>query len=146
MKKTDSSRLIMIALQQQQHIYGVSYPLLVSDKPFIEYSNSKWLSHFTQLLRKHNIHIKLNDFESPIPQRENDVGTIDIITKNISSNITLQRLNACKLFLQITLISKIASANGKFIKHNILKRKRSSILSTNIWPRQKLSDKNTWKM
>ena len=41
MEKPDSSKLIMIALQWQQHIYGVSYPLLASGKPFIEYENSK---------------------------------------------------------------------------------------------------------
>ena len=85
----DSSRFIMIALQWQHHIYGVSYPLLASDKPFIEYGNSKWLNYFTQLLRKHNIYIKLKEFEHPIPQRENDVCIIDTITKNITSKITL---------------------------------------------------------
>ena len=98
----------MISLQWQHHIYGVSYPLLTSNKPFIEYGNIKWLNHFTQLLRKHNIHIKLKYFESPIPQRENDVCIMDIITKNIASKITLQRLNTGRLFLQIALLSKIA--------------------------------------
>ena len=71
---------------------------------------------------------------------------MDIITKNISSKITLQILNACKLFLQVTLLSEIASANGKFLKHNILQGKRNSIASTKIWPRQKSPDKATWKM
>ena len=71
---------------------------------------------------------------------------MDIITKNIASKITLQRLNACRLFLQITLLSEIASANGKFIKHNILKGKRNFIASTKIWPRQKSPDKATWTM
>ena len=146
MEKPDSSRLIMIALQWQQHIYRVSCPLLASDKPFIEYGNSKWLNHFTQLPRKHNIHIKLKEFEHPIPQRENDVYIMDTITKNIASKITLQRLNTCRLFLQISLLSEITSANGKFIKHNILKGKRNSIASTKIWPRQKSPDKATWTM
>ena len=120
----------MISLQWQRHIYGVSYPLLASDKPFIEYGNSKGLNHFTQLLRKHNIHIKLKSFESPIPQKQNDICIMDIITKNIASKITLQRLNACRLFFRVTLLSELASANGKFIKHNILQGKRNSILST----------------
>ena len=146
MEKPDLSRLIMIALQWQQHIYSVSYPLLTTDKPFIEYGNSKWLNHFTPLLRKHNIHIKLKSFESPIPQRENDVCIVDIITKNVSSKLTLQRLNACRLFLQVTLLSETASVDGKFIKHSILQGKRNSIASTKIWPRQKSPNKATWKM
>ena len=125
----------MIALQWQQHIYGVSYPLLASDKTFIEYGNSKWLNHFTQLLRKHNIQIKLKEVEQPISQRENDVCIMDSITLKIKSKITLQRINACRLFLQITLLSEISSANGKFIKHNILNGKRNSNASTKIWPR-----------
>ena len=136
----------LVALQWQHHIYGVSYPLLESDKPYIEYGNSKWLNHFTQLLRKHNIHIKLKEFEHPIPQRENDVCIMDTITKNIASKITLQRINACRLFLQITLLSEIASANWKFIKHNILKGQRNSIASTKTWPRRKSPDKATCSM
>ena len=99
MEKPDLSRLIMISLQWQQHIYGISYPLLASNKPFIEYGNSTWLNHFTQLLRKHKIHIKLKSFESPVPQRENDACIMDITTKNISSKIILQRINTCRLFL-----------------------------------------------
>ena len=136
----------MIALQWQQHIYGVSYPLLASDKPFIEYGNSKWLNNFTQLLRKHNIQIKLKDFEPPIAQRENDVCIMDTITQKINSKLTLQRINACLLFLQITLLSEITSANGKFIKLNILNGQRNSNASTKIWPRQKTPDEATWKL
>ena len=141
MEKPDSSKLIMIALQWQQHIYGVSYPLLASDKPFIEYGNSKWLNHFTQLLRKHNIHIKLKEFEHPIPQRENDVCIMDTITKNIASKITLQRLNACRLFLQITLLSEITSANRKFIKHNTYWKDSATPLQVPKYGR----DKVTWQ-
>ena len=71
---------------------------------------------------------------------------MDTITQKINSKITLQRINACRLFLQITLLSEITSANGKFIKHNILNGKRNSNASTKIWPRQKSPDKATWKM
>ena len=111
MEKPDSSKLIMIALQWQQHIYGVSYSLLATDKPFIPYGNSKWLNNFTQLLRKHKIHLKLQSFEIPILQREKDIHIMDIIKKNIHSLITLQRLNACQLYLNISLLSEIVSAN-----------------------------------
>ena len=71
---------------------------------------------------------------------------MDIITRNISSKTTLQRLNACRLFLQVTLLSEIGSANGKVIKNNILKKKRKSIESNKLWPRQKSPDPTTWKM
>ena len=84
-EKPESLRLIIIALQRCQHIYGVSYPLLATNKPFVEYGNSKWLSHFIQLLRKHNVHIKLKSYEPPIPQRQNDVCIMDILTQTISS-------------------------------------------------------------
>lgn len=127
MKKNDSSRQILISLEWQQYIYGVSYPLLATNKPFIGYGKSIWLDHFTQLLHTHKIHNKLKSSEPPVPQREKDVFITDIITKNISSKIILQRLNACRLFLQVTLLSKIGSANRKFIKHNILQGKRNSI-------------------
>ena len=143
MEKPDSSKLIMIALQWHQHIYGVSYPLLATNKPFIEYGNIKWLYHFTQLLRKNRIHIKLKSFEAPVPQREKDVCIMDILTKNISSRLILQKLNACRLYLNVTLLSEIGSTNGKFIKHNILQGKRNSIESIKILSRQKSPDKAT---
>ena len=127
-------------------MYEVSYTLLASDKPFIPYGNSKWLNNFTLLLRKHKIHIKLQSFEPPILQREKDVCIMDIITKNIKSLITLQRLKACRLYLNISLLSESGSANGKMIKPNILQGKRNSIESTTMWPRQKSPDKATWKM
>ena len=81
-----------------------------------------------------------------ILQRENDVCIMDSITQKITSKITLQRINACRLFLQITLLSEITSANGKFIKLNILKGQRNSNASTKIWPRQKTPDEATWKL
>ena len=71
---------------------------------------------------------------------------MDTITQNINSKTTLQRINACRLFLQTILLSEITSANGKFIKHNILNGKRNSNASTKIWPRQKSPDKATWKI
>ena len=40
-EKIESLRLIIIALQWCQHIYGVSYPLLATNKLFVEYGNSK---------------------------------------------------------------------------------------------------------
>ena len=58
----------------------------------------------------------------------------------------LQRLNACRLFLQVILLSKIVIANGKDIKNNILKGKRNSIESNKLWPRQKSTDTATWNM
>ena len=84
-EKPESLRLILIALQCCQHIYGVSYPLLATNKPFVEYGNSKWINHFIQLLRKHKVHIKLKSYEAPIPQRRNDVCIMDIITHAIKS-------------------------------------------------------------
>ena len=146
MEKPEYLRLIMIALQWYQHIYGVSYPLLAIKKLFAEYGNSKWLNHFIKLLRKYNAHIKLKTFDLPITQRLHNIYIMDILTRNISSKTTLQRLNACRLFLQVTLLSKIGTTNGKDIQNNILKGKRKSIESNKHWPRQKFPDIATWKM
>ena len=41
MEKPDSSKLIVIVLQWHQYIYELSYPLLATNKTFIEYYNSK---------------------------------------------------------------------------------------------------------
>ena len=70
---------------------------------------------------------------------------MDIITRAIKSKTRLQQVNACRLFLQVTLLSKICSANGKVINYNILKGKQNSIKSNTLWPRQKSLDQASWK-
>jgi len=71
---------------------------------------------------------------------------MDIITRHITSKNNCQRINACKLFLYITLLSEIVTSKGKEIKMNILKGKRNLNDSTKLWPRQKSPDVATWKM
>ena len=104
------------------------------------------INYFIQLLCKYNVHIKLKSYWPSIPQRLHDVCIMDILIRNISSKTTLQRLNACRLFLQVTLLSEIVSANGKVIKNNILKEKCSFIESNKLWSRQKSPDPATWKI
>ena len=55
MEKPESSRLLLIVFQLSQHIYGESYPLLDTDKPFINYGNIIWINHFIKMLRKHKV-------------------------------------------------------------------------------------------
>ena len=58
----------------------------------------------------------------------------------------MQIINACILFLQITLLSETVLSNGKEIKTNILTGKYNSNESTKLWPRQKSPDAATCKM
>ena len=68
------------------------------------------------------------------------------IHKTIKQKKKLKRINACRLFLYITQLSEIVTADGKKLKLNVLRGKRKSIDSTKIWPRQNSPDAVTWKM
>ena len=116
MEKPEYLRLIMIALQWYQHIYGVSYPLLAIKKLFAEYGNSKWLNHFIKLLRKYNAHIKLKTFDLSITQRLHNIYIMDILTRNISSKTTLQRLNACRFFSKSPSYLKLVLPTGRIYR------------------------------
>ena len=72
---------------------------------------------------------------------------MDDITKIISSALTLKRINACRMYLQVTLVSDIANVKGDKILESALKGERSINQSSNVqWPLQQRPNKQTWKI
>ena len=60
--------------------------------------------------------IEVENFLTIPLQREHDWFLIDIALDLYSKPSDLQHLNACRLHLQVTLLSDITTADGKFIR------------------------------
>ena len=84
MEKSESSRLLLIAFHWSQHIYGVSYSLLDTDRLFVDYGNSISINHFIKLLRKHKAIVNWFANEK----------RCHIIIRNIDSYDTVQSVSA----------------------------------------------------
>ena len=71
---------------------------------------------------------------------------MDDITKLISSAVTLKRLSACRMFLQVTWTSDIANVKGDKILESALKGEKSIHQISNVqWPLQQRPNAQTWK-
>ena len=74
---------------------------------------------------------------------------MDDITKITSSQLTLtlQRLNVCRMYLQVTLLSEITDIQGHQITSSATREVRNpNQKSTLQWPLQKCPDTITWNL
>ena len=72
---------------------------------------------------------------------------MDDITKIISSALTLKRLNACRIYLQVTWVSDISNMKGDKILESALKGERSINQTSNVQcPLQQRPNEQIWKI
>ena len=71
---------------------------------------------------------------------------MDDILSFISSTKIWRQLNACRLFLQLTLLSEITDIDGTHLLQGILNGDNSKMPPTTIhWPEQGSPSSSTWK-
>ena len=91
----------------------LSQPILETSHKTTKYVNSIWVNNLIELFQNHGLQIKLRQNFVLVPQRINNRFLMDDITKTISSQLTLQRLNACRMYLQVTILSEITDIQGQ---------------------------------
>ena len=101
-----------LGICRYQDVFGLSQPILETSNIATKYVNIVWVNNFIDLLQDHGLQIKLKQKFVHAPQRINDRFVMDDITKITSSRLTLQRLNACRMYLQVTLLSEIIDIQG----------------------------------
>ena len=65
-------------------------------------------------------------------QHENDSYLMDEIHKNISSTIDLERINACRLHLQVMFLSDITNNKGNNLLNGILSGDKKYLKNSNL--------------
>ena len=145
--KPKSANAVHLVIAWFQHASGLTTPILEPPHAASKYVNSIWLSNFINLLSTHQVQMILKIKFTPLPQRYNDNALMDDITQLISSEVTLKRLNACRMFLQVTWTSDIANVKGDKILESALKGEKSIHQISKVqWPLQQRPNEQTWKI
>ena len=146
MYKKESDNAVHLVLVWFQHASGLT-PILEPPHVVSKYVNSIQMSNFINLLSSHQVQIILQRKFIPTPQRYNDNALMDDITKIISSALTLKRLNACRIYLQVTWVSDISNMKGDKILESALKGERSINQTSNVqWSLQQRPNEQIWKI
>ena len=80
-------------------------------------------------------------------QRDNDFYLMDEINKTISSTIDLERINACKLNLEVIFLSNITNNQGNRLLNGIPSSDKEYLKNSNLqWSNQPSQNKKSWHL
>ena len=115
------SKLALITLAWAQLLAGTQQPVLsnvTSALPHI--APMKWIPSIHKFLNSIGGRMEVENLPVTPIQREHDQFFTDIALDLYSKPSNLQHLNACRLYLQVTLLSDIATVDGKFIQSEFM--------------------------
>ena len=121
-RSTEASSHFTIALSWSQFNAGTSVPILESPTEPLPHLESIWFQNLRQFMSKHDLSIRLDPSVTSLipPQRTNDSYFMDqVLASNAFNNAQLRRINYCRLYLDVLLISDMSTACGKYIHQNI---------------------------
>jgi len=108
--------MIRIELQWCQVQAGTALSLLTHPEVSIDYIETCWIMGVRDFLRTYGFKIDFSRTTLPQVQCENDEFIMDALRlRGQCSTSDLQHLNACRMFLQVSRLSDIASADGNTI-------------------------------
>ena len=113
-------KLALITLAWAQLQAGTQQPVLSNVmKALPHLAPMKWLPLIHDFLHTIGGQIEVENLPATPLQREHDRFLMDIALDLYSKLTNLQHLNTCRLHLQVTLLSDITMADGKFIRSEI---------------------------
>jgi hypothetical protein len=136
--RTETGKLILIALNFLQRDAGTAQHLLVDPIPRLTYLSQCWLSALRDFLRMHQTQLHIREAWNFRESRVNDVFLMDTFRKSsMFSNTELYNLNLVRIFLNVATLSDITSADGNSIdRHAFQASKLPNRTSHYLWPRQ----------
>ena len=85
-------------------------------------------------------------FVTPL-QCKNDIHLMDLATQYAKNATTIKIINACRLYLQIKLLSNITTSQGKSVQDTTLCRIKSMTSTpTTLYPHQSDPNKKAWSI
>jgi hypothetical protein len=150
--QTELGKQIIIALRYYQLVTGLTESVLEDTRP-IPYINIPWFDTFRQYLRNISGRIELSTTWIQQPQRENDQSIMDLILRSKAfTKREMEIINACRLYLQVTRLSDISTADGRKVHIKMLMgaytQEQIRNLRTNPieWPYQERPNAKSWKL
>ena len=128
-----------IQIGTHHHIFSLDY------KKYQCLSVKGWIDHLWQMTSKYDIEIR-GYYEKPTIARKNDYSLMDkLIETNIHVDDDLQKINRCRIYLNVINLSDIVDGHGKRITTPILQhRKDPERKSKYEWPVQPYPSKSDW--
>jgi hypothetical protein len=135
---SQTSRMMRIQLHWCQVQAGTEQHLLGNPTDSIDYIETCWIMSIRDFLRTYNLSVDFTVKTLPTVQCSGDEFIMDGIQLRSGCTATqLQRINACRMFLQVSRVSDISSANGRFLRQDVLLGKATTYFqSATRWPRQ----------
>ena len=109
-------KLALITLAWAQLLAGTQKPVLSDVTIALPHiAPMKWIPSIREFLHSIGGGMEVENLPVTPLQREHNLFFMDIPLDLYSKPSDLQHLNACRLYLQVTLLSDITTADGKFI-------------------------------
>jgi hypothetical protein len=145
---SETGRLIRIELQWCQVQAGTGTHLLGDPKDPIDYIETCWVMLIRDFLRTYGLRIEFTRTPIQAIQCENDEFLMDALrVRGCCTATELQRLNACRMWLQVSRVSDISSAEGRFLrKECLVGTNTTTYQSSTRWPRQGRPPKTWWAL
>ena len=141
-------KLVLITLPWAQLLAGTQQPVLSDVTIALPHiAPMKWIPSICEFL--HSIGGRMEAENLPVTplQHEQDWFLMDITLDLYSKPSNLQRLNACRLYLQVTLLSDITTGDGKFIRSEVMQSHRPlSNSATELFPYQSSPNTAGWNL
>ena len=115
---TLASKLAKIAISWAQILAGTSTPIFKSNAVKLpQLRLLRWIPNLRMFLARHNFELEYKvNFIPPI-QRENDKFLMDLAKGKPK---TIEMINACRLYLGVTLLSDIVTASGNKLRYSAI--------------------------
>jgi hypothetical protein len=147
-QNSETGSMMRIELQWCQVQAGTAKHLLGNPSDPIDYIETCWIMCIRDFLQTYGFRIQLSHTPIPKIQCVHDEFIMDVFRDRSECTATqLQKLNACRMYLQVSRVSDITSADGKFLRNGIFTGSDSTpYRSTTDWPRQGRPPKLWWSL
>ena len=147
-QESETSFLIEASIQWCHIQAGSEFHLLEHPEFAVDYIENCWIMCIRDFLRTFGLSMSFTRKALQQKQCENDEFIMDAFrTRGECSALELQKLNACRMYLQVSRLSEVSTGDGKQLQKNIVCGLRSELFkSRNKWPRQGKPLGECWKL
>jgi hypothetical protein len=148
-QQDENRKMYRIILDYGQLLAGVQYPILQHPKPKPPHVKDPLLTTICQFLSDSQLNIVIPDIYIPKPLRENNQNIMGELLKMEKSPISIQRVNQCRLFLQVTWLSEMTDPQGNTVLLEFLDftGTHTDVSRSNLrWPIQALPPPKSWEI
>jgi hypothetical protein len=142
----EKGKMYRIIFDYAQLLSGVAFPILQDPQLTLPHIFDPLITTIRQFLAEIRLNIVIPPLYIPQPLRTDDRNIMSEIMKIEKSPIAIQRVNQCRLFLQVTWLSEMTDPQGTTIIPDFLQftRKHNDVSRSNLrWPIQALPPKKS---